>query len=198
MTVPGIPGRVHVNDFMLRATDPDSARVYVEDAADVLRLVDRALSQVGRHRYEVRRWLDFGCGYGRIVRLLVQDVPPDRVWITDVLPQGVTFCSREFHAEPISNLAQRPDLTGSFEVIYACSVVTHLPEAQVESTADLLAGALAPGGVLVFTTHGEWSLERPERYGREFLGKGGEIEAELARRGCHFIPYAHTETGATG
>jgi hypothetical protein len=89
-------------------------------------------------------------------------------------------------------------LTGSFEVIYAYSVVTHLPEAQVESTADLLAGALAPGGVLVFTTHGEWSLERPERYGREFLGKGGEIEAELARRGCHFIPYAHSRDRSYG
>jgi hypothetical protein len=76
MKVPGIPGRVHVNDFMLRGTDPDSARLYVEDAADVLRLVDRALGQVGRDRQQVGRWLDFGCGYGRIVRLLVQDLTP--------------------------------------------------------------------------------------------------------------------------
>jgi hypothetical protein len=51
---------------------------------------------------------------------------------------------------------------------------------------------------LVFTTHGEWSLEQPERYGREFFGKRAEIEAGLARTGSHFIPYSHSKDRGYG
>ena len=40
--------------------------------------------------------LDFACGYGRLTRFLVLEVPPDRVWASDIYAGGVAFVERVF------------------------------------------------------------------------------------------------------
>ena len=46
-------------------------------------------------------WLDFGCGYGRVIRFLVERVPPDRIWASDVAHEAVDFCRSEFGVHPL-------------------------------------------------------------------------------------------------
>ena len=196
--LPGVPGHVHANDFMLRSTDQAAIESYVKSARDALAVLDSALRTAGRRREDVRQWLDFGCGYGRILRFLLEQVPADRVWVTDVLPDAVRFCSREFKVRSLDELAEHHELLGTFDVIYAISVFTHLPADRTERLAGLLTSALAPSGLLIFTTHGPWSLDASSCYPTEFMGKREEIEANLTRSGIHFMPYSYSRDGTYG
>src|SRR5687768_11405389 len=97
----GIPGRVHFNDFMLEDTTPTGVERYRERALNVIRLIERSLDSAGRSFDDIRSWLDFGCGYGRVVRFLVQRTDKDRVHGSDVIEEAVDFCAREFGVHPI-------------------------------------------------------------------------------------------------
>jgi SAM-dependent methyltransferase len=182
MNLPGIPGRVHPNDFMLKSTDGADLRDYRRSATDTLAVLDQALAQAGSSREEVGHWLDFGCGYGRVLRFLLQRVPAERVWVTDLLPEAVRFCSRQFNVNPVYDLSQRADLLGTFDLIYAISVFTHVPPAEADALANMLASVLAPGGMLIFTVHGPSSLDASWRYPNEFVGKRARPRRQL--EGC--------------
>jgi SAM-dependent methyltransferase len=189
-TFPGIPGRIHFNDFMFGGGSADEIASYAERANNVIAAIDATLSAAGKSFGDFDRWLDFGCGYGRVVRFLVQRVPAEQVSACDVVTEGVDFCQSEFGVRPIY---APTDLTrlelGSFDFIYAISVITHLNERNSVALLRLLGDSLAEGGIALFTTHGRYSLENPALYGAEYQERKAEIAAEVERRGTVFVPY---------
>ncbi len=137
---------------------------YFENAYSALLAVDRALFSAGVDPASVQNVLDFGAGYGRVLRALKSRFPAADITAADVIPKAVEFCQRTFGATPV--LSQE-DLTRvkyerPFDVIWVGSVFTHLDKDKCIALFDHLTNALAPGGVLVFTTHGRtalWVLE---------------------------------------
>ncbi len=63
-------------------------------------------------------------------------------------------------------------------------------EEHVEQNIRLIARALKPGGVLVFTTQGEISARTAERYNQFWLDKEF-LNSELARNGYFYGKYPH-------
>jgi SAM-dependent methyltransferase len=187
---PGIPGRIHFNDFMFENGSPEEIASYAERALNVISNIDASLAAAGKTVDEIATWLDFGCGYGRVVRFLVERVPPDRIYASDVVKEGVDFCSSEFGVHPIYS---QTDLTtlrlGSFDFIYAISVITHLNERNSLAMLRLLGSSLSPGGIALFTTHGRWSLENPETYGAEYEERSDEIRRAVEENGIAFLRY---------
>ena len=155
----GIPGRVHFNDFMFLDSSPEEVASYAERARNVLALIEETLAAAGKTFDDVDRWLDFGCGYGRVLRFLVERVPAERISATDVIEEGVEFCRSEFG---ITALRSQPELDsvrlGSFDFIYAISVITHLNERNSRAFLQLVGDSLTDGGIVMFTTHGRWSM----------------------------------------
>ena len=98
--------------------------------------------------------LDFGCGWGRIIRFLLKDVSPDNLWGIDCNEALLTFC-RESNPwcrfevnEPL------PPTTlhgGSFDLIYSYSVFTHLSEPVHMQWLAELRRLLKPEGILIVT-----------------------------------------------
>jgi SAM-dependent methyltransferase len=189
----GIPGRIHANDFMFDHASPEEVASYAERAENVIANIEASLAAGGRNFDDVERWLDFGCGYGRVIRFLVQRVPQSRVWAGDVVREGVDFCRSEFGVNP---LYSRPDLEAieleGFDFIYAISVLSHLNERNSRALLRVVGEALRPNGIAMFTTHGRRALEKPELYGAEFGARGEEIARTVAARGMTFLPYAFT------
>jgi SAM-dependent methyltransferase len=187
----GIPGRVHFNDFMFINSSAEEIASYAERGRNVIGLVEETLATAGKEIEDVERWLDFGCGYGRVLRFLLERVPPERVSASDVIAEGVEFCRSEFGVTP---LRSRPELAsvqlGSFDFVYAISVLTHLDERNSVDFLLLLGDSLAEGGIAMFTTHGEWSLGHPGHYGSEYEARGTEIEAAVRERGIAYLRYA--------
>jgi len=196
---PGIPGRIHPNDFMFDHASPDEVASYAERAGNVIANIEASLGAGGRSFEDVERWLDFGCGYGRVTRFLVERVPPDRVWASDVIHEGVEFCRSEFGVHPLHS---QPDLEAlelePFDCIYAISVLSHLNERNSRALLRLFGDSLRPDGIAMFTTHGRRSLENPGLYGAEFGERRKEIARAVAARGMTFVPYAFTGGDAYG
>jgi SAM-dependent methyltransferase len=190
---PGIPGRIHPNDFMFDHASAAEVASYAEHAGNVVANIEDSLAAGGRTYDTIERWLDFGCGYGPVIRFLVEQVPPDRIWASDVIKEGVDFCTSEFGVHP---LYSKPDLEAlelePFDFVYAISVLSHLNERNSRAMLRLLGDALHQGGIAMFTTHGRRSLENPALYGAEYSERREEIADTVAAHGMTFLPYAFT------
>jgi SAM-dependent methyltransferase len=198
VSVPGVLGRVHRNDFMLGGTDDASLRAYADVGRTTVDAVERAVAACGVTDLAAKRWLEVGCGYGRVVRVLTDRVPASSVWVTDVIGEAVEFCHREFGVNAIADLAARSELDGTFDVIYLISVLTHLPFDVSNSLIGQLTELLAPGGVLVVTAHGPELLAHPETYGPEFAAQQGAIASEFEHVGACYRPYSHSKDSSYG
>jgi SAM-dependent methyltransferase len=194
--VAGIPGRVHFNDFMFLNRSPEEVASYRERAGNVVALIEESLATAGSTLDDVERWLDFGCGYGRVVRFLVERVPAERVWVSDVVEEGVDFCRAEFGVNALYSSSELAAVRlGSFDFIYAISVITHLDEENSEAFLRLLGESLREGGIALFTTHGRWSLENAGLYGAEYEARRPEIAAAVRERGIAYLPYSFATDG---
>lgn len=191
-TVDGIPGRVHFNDFMLENDTPEGVERYRERALNVLRNVDAALAASGKDFGDVRSWLDFGCGYGRVLRFLVERTPPERVWASDVIDEAVDFCAEEFGVHALHSTASIAELElPRFDYAYMISVLTHLNEQKSRELLTRMPDWLEDGGIVMFTTHGEWALENLGSYGVLYEQLRPRIERDVRERGIAFVPYRH-------
>jgi SAM-dependent methyltransferase len=129
---------------------------FLVDGERIARTISEMLAQAGCELERVDALLDFGVGAGRIVRYWRE--LPGEVHGSDVNPEFVRWCARHLpfgrfvRNEPVPPL---PYADGSFDVVYAVSVFTHLTEELQFLWADELRRVLRRGGHLLFTTHGE-------------------------------------------
>jgi SAM-dependent methyltransferase len=115
------------------------------------------------------RVLDFGCGCGRIARQLIQQVPrPERYLGIDLHRGMIAWCRAnlepaapgfEFRHHDVHSVSLNPGVDkpktlpfpaedGSFTLVNAWSVFTHLTESQAKHYLREVGRVLAPGGVL--------------------------------------------------
>jgi SAM-dependent methyltransferase len=138
---------------------PDT-RHYFHVGSSALRAVRLALLAAGKD--EVSDILDMGCGYGRVLRTLRAAFPTARVTASDLLREPVDFCAKTFRAIPHYS-RDRPELielNGTFDLIWCGTMLTNLNMDRWRGFLGLFASALAPGGLLVFTTHGRFVADR--------------------------------------
>jgi SAM-dependent methyltransferase len=104
-----------------------------------------------------RRILDFGCGWGRIIRFFLKDVATDKLVGVDHSEEAVRICKETNRwcyfmlTEPYPPTPLGPD---SFDLIYLYSVFSHLPEEMHWALLKEFHRLLAPGGMLIATTRG--------------------------------------------
>jgi SAM-dependent methyltransferase len=123
-----------------------------ERAAESIRA---ALARNGIDPARLHAILDFGCGLGRVLRHL-KDLPAERHG-ADLNPRLIAWCQRRLGVGRFVVNGLRPPLPypdGRFDLVYALSVFTHLPEDLQRPWIEELARVLAPGGHLLITTHG--------------------------------------------
>jgi len=109
------------------------------------------------------RMLDFASGYGRVTRHMVAEVPPDALWVSDVLAEGVAFQQRQFGVHGIVSTSD-PELfhaEGGFDCIVVSSLFTHLPAARFAGWLRRLGSLLSSRGLLLVSVH-DVALRRDE------------------------------------
>ena len=106
---------------------------------------------------EDSRVLDFGVGFGRMLRYWLKDVRSTNLFAVDVAPNIVALCEKLFFgACNFSTVNSHPptSLAGaSFDLIYAYSVFSHLSEETASAWINEFARILNSGGLLIATTH---------------------------------------------
>jgi SAM-dependent methyltransferase len=105
--------------------------------------------------------LDFASGYGRVARFVAAAGCP-RVTVADILAPAVAFQQQVLGVQGFVSTTSpdRTQLGGPYDFISVISLFSHLPEATFAGWLRRLTGALAPGGTLLFTTHGPAALAR--------------------------------------
>ncbi|MCC6920810.1 MAG: methyltransferase domain-containing protein [Alphaproteobacteria bacterium] len=136
------------------------------------------------------RILDFGCGYGRMLRLMTYYADPERIFGCDPWDRSIAICREDGVLAQLAVSDYLPaalPFQGRFDFIYAYSVFTHLSRRATHACLDTLSGYLAPGGVLIITT-------RPEGYwagdaGTRAKGLDGVLTEEYRKTGFAFRPH---------
>ena len=120
-----------------------------------------ALERAGTRLEDMAAILDFGCGCGRVMRRL-GDLPGERRG-SDFYGPAVEWCRENLpFATFVRNGLEPPLPFGDreIELVYAFSVLTHLPVDLQHAWVAELARVLRPGGYLLLSTHGRRYLER--------------------------------------
>lgn len=118
--------------------------------------------------------LDFGCGWGRIIRFFLKDVEPHRLWGVDCISSVIEVCKETNGWCNFRLVAPWPPTSfpdRMFDLIYCYSVFSHLSEEMHLRWLEEFGRILKPGGLLIATTRGRETIE----FCRE-LRKGGQLE----------------------
>ena len=176
------------------AYDPDN---YFQAGADALGIIDLALTAADREK--VGSILDFASGGGRVMRYLRAAFPDASLTACDVYPSSVDFCARTFDARPLlSNWDfEKVELDEPYDLIWVGSLFA-LSAGNWDRRLILFAGALSPGGVLVFTAYGGRVADLI-RTGRTKLNLSDEhveqIVADYDRHGFGFFADFEPQNG---
>jgi len=136
--------------------------------------------------------LDFGVGWGRIIRVFAKEVPPENLYGVDVDPDILKQCElngipgRLSVIDPVGRLPFEDD---ELDVVYAYSVFSHLPENVHRHWIKEISRVLKPGGVFVSTVENHRFVEGltdPEQIAksdwlRYVSGLAGDVTSLLAR-----------------
>lgn len=126
---------------------------------DMFADIEGILQTQGLSAYKFERILDFGCGCGRFLIPLSYQMPPGRLSGTDIDGEAIQWLKEYypcFHDLDVNGFAPPTKYAdGTFDLVYSISIFTHLPEDMQHAWLKELARIIRPGGVGVFTVHGE-------------------------------------------
>lgn len=146
--------------------------------------------------------LDFACGHGRVTRWLVSRYGADAVSIYDIDQEAVDFCDQYFNARKLEfsgTLSEVPN-GNKFDVIWCGSLITHLPVADGLRYISLMAGMLHRGGILVFSSHGNYFVNLLRTGSAPFSSNidVSRFLLEFDKFGESYVPYAESIDGFYG
>jgi 2-polyprenyl-3-methyl-5-hydroxy-6-metoxy-1,4-benzoquinol methylase len=124
--------------------------------------IKRYAIELGQPITENTSTLDFGCGWGRIIRFFLKDTPAENIYGIDVDQAMIDICSSTIrHGNYIKVNALPPAEIGDekFHIIYAYSVFSHLAESVHIEWVEEFSRILKPGGVLFATTQSRSFIE---------------------------------------
>ena len=114
--------------------------------------------------------LDYGCGWGRIIRFFLKDVVEGNLWGIDCNEDLIDFCreSNPWARFELNDPLPPTDLAADhFDLAFSYSVFTHLREDVHLAWLDELRRVVKPGGLLILTV-------RP----RHFISYCAQLTAE--------------------
>lgn len=116
-------------------------------------LVKSLERQHGRH--PLQSVLEFGCGWGRVIRLFTRDIEPDRLWGVDCMSAAIDICRETNPFNRFELIDPFPPATlpsDTFDLVYAYSVFSHLSEPAHLAWLAEFRRILKPDGLLIVTT----------------------------------------------
>jgi GT2 family glycosyltransferase/glycosyltransferase involved in cell wall biosynthesis len=154
-------------------------------------LVSEGVRRAGGSMDAVRRGLDFGCSSGRLVRVLAAAWPQAEWHGVDPNAEAVQWAAEHLAGIAFAPSPQEPPLPyddASFELVTAISIWSHFSEAAAKRWLAEMARIVAPGGMLVLTTHGPQSVAHYAANGDRPPEQLAEIRQALYRDGYWYFP----------
>jgi SAM-dependent methyltransferase len=194
---PGFVYEVHPDDEMYRflrefwswkfhvepmRTPADALRSYLVTGDRNLCDLETVLADQGRELSRTASFLEFACGYGRFTRFLVRGLDPTRITVSDISRPAVDFERRTFGVRGFYSTESAANLHHEecYEVVFVASLFSHLSIAHWTPWLVRLYGLVAPGGLLIFSAHGNYTRDI-------VFGPGYRDQLETAADGFTFL-----------
>lgn len=169
---------------------PGVKEEYFRSGESMLRDLQRIAAEQGQPLRSDTSFLEFACGYGRFTRFLVTVIDPAQVTVSDIDRAAVEELMRTYGVKGFVSAADPEAVTwnSQHDLIFVASLFSHLALDVWARWAERLMKMLKPGGLLIFSTHGQHALDKvPERdrqtlttpEGGFFYGQGNETKGRL-------------------
>jgi SAM-dependent methyltransferase len=145
-----------------RATIGSSGEQALSEGFQFYRVVKRYAAELGCPLRSSSRVLDFGCGWGRMLRFFLKEVPESHLYGVDVTSSFIDICTQLVGHANYKAIEPQPPVgfdTATFDVVYAYSVFSHLSESVANLWIREFSRILKPGGVFIATTQGRTFFE---------------------------------------
>ena len=131
-------------------------RDYFADGWRTLSELMLLLEAVDQPLLKTPRVLEFASGHGRFTRHLAKALGAGRVVVSDVVPSAVEFSKSTFGVDGFlsASVPEEVQWPQRYELVFVLSLFSHLPRSTWSRWLKVLFEAVAPGGLLVFSTHG--------------------------------------------
>lgn len=166
-----------------------SDHLLMTQSVNFIRIIVTAYNSLCNKSLSEANVLDYGCGWGRLIRLLYKYVPVSQIYGVDPWDRSIEIC-REcdvkgnlFLSDYLPRTLPTPEGV-QFDFIMAFSVFTHLSEKATKICLSTLADYLANDGLLAFTT-------RPVDYWDFYRN----INKDIKRRNIKELKRNHSEKG---
>jgi SAM-dependent methyltransferase len=136
------------------------AAYFLQSGREHAELIRNLLRDNGASIDKLDAILDWGCGCGRVLRHW-SGLPDLSVNGCDVSPKMIAWCRQNLPFAEVTVNDLRPPLPyadSSLDLVYAFSVMTHLPEGLQHSWMRELLRILKPDGYLLISTLGDFYL----------------------------------------
>jgi len=153
--IEGVPMPGFPPEELQREIHGHSGEVSLHEAHAFFREVKSYAAYAGRPVAPHRTMLDFGCGWGRVLRLFMKDIEPANLFGTDSTSR---FLMEARRCNPSLNflacglvppMILAPE---SLDYVVSWSVFSHLDEFLATRWVEEFARLLKPGGLLMITT----------------------------------------------
>ena len=175
-------------------------RDYLADGWRTLSELVLLLERAGHCLSGCKQVLEFASGHGRFTRHLVKALGHERVTVSDVVPGAVAFSTAQFGVRGFVSTSEPAALAwpGRYDLVFVLSLFSHLPRATWPAWLRRLWDAVAPGGVLVFTTHGDFAAQRAgvtlDEQGFHFVGASESTAIDVQEYGTAFTSPGFVQT----
>jgi SAM-dependent methyltransferase len=149
-------------------------------------MVANAVRSAGGGIEEAGDSLDFGCSSGRVLRVLTAAYPALHWSGCDPNERAIEWASESLREAQFFVNPQAPPMPmseGSLGLVYAISIWSHFAPELGLRWFDEMHRVLRPGGLLVFTSHGEQSISFYVERGMRSVEQAASILQALYRRG---------------
>jgi len=185
-----------------------SGHLALEQAYAFYRLSKDILSRNSRNLDECTAVLDFGCGWGRIIRFFLKDVEESGIWGIDCYKEMIDLCKTQnlrCNFEVTDTMPPTSFESNTFDLIYLYSVFSHLSEEAHLAWLKEFERILKPGGMVVATTRPRAFIEHcrdlSKRTGIENWQRGAAksfADPEEALADYDSGKFVHSPTGGGG
>jgi SAM-dependent methyltransferase len=104
------------------------------------------------------RVMDFGCGIGLAISLLLDAFPNSEVVGVDVSRESVDVARKRYRDISRVQIALTSELkVNNFDLVYASGVFHHIPADERAAAAGFIWTSLRPGGVVMVAEHNPWN-----------------------------------------
>jgi len=163
--MPGFPSK----EFQRGTVGSSGAETLRNEGWQFTRLIKHYATRLNRSIDESTKILDFGIGWGRMIRFFFHEIPSESIFGIDVDPKMISICNETLHTGNYSITTPRPPTDfsdNSFDIIFAYSVFSHLHYDVAEDWIIEFSRILKKGGVLITTTEGLHFLDNCENLKR--------------------------------